>query len=266
MAASNGKIVSSPANPLLKDVRRSVSKGSLTSRGFWVAENFHLLREALQSNLEVSTIITSTKVQEMVGQKIRNFKRVPLIVISELLFKKCTGTESAQGVISLVRPPTWELQDTLRPTPLVVVLDGLQDPGNVGSIVRSAEAFGATGVIFLDGTASPFNPKTLRASAGSLFRIPFVVGAKGDTIRTFFRREKIKRIAATPYASKRLSHHDCNGPTALIIGSEARGIRHTLLKGAEELRISTTGVESLNAATAAAIILYEAARQRTQIR
>ena len=264
VAVSSSKVVSSPANPLLKDVRRSVAQGTLTADGLWVAENFHLLEEALRSDLEVPTVLASTKVQGAVERHVGKLKSVRLTVVAEPLFRRIAGTESTQGVISLVRPPAWRLQDVLRRSPLVVALDGLQDPGNAGAIVRSAEAFGATGVIFLAGTASPFNAKTLRASAGSLFRVPFVFGIDSKIVRASFRQRKIQRVAATPRAKLRLDHYDWNGPTALMIGSEAHGVSETFLQGVQRIRVPTTGVESLNAAAAAAVILYEAARQRAR--
>ncbi len=264
VAASSRKVVSSLANPLLKDVRRSVAQGTLTSDGLWVAENFHLLEEALRGDLEVSSVLASTKVQGAVERHVGKLKSVRLTVVHEPVFRQIAGTESTQGVISLVRPPAWRLQDVFRRSPLVVALDGLQDPGNAGAIVRSAEAFGATGVIFLAGTASPFNPKTLRASAGSLFRVPFVVGIDSKIVKVSFRQRKIKRVAATPRAKQRLDRYDWNGPTALMIGSEAHGVSEAFLQGVQRIRIPTTGVESLNAAAAAAVILYEAARQRAR--
>ncbi len=102
-------------------------------------------------------------------------------VLPDALLQSISGTETSQGVMALVKPPEWKLEQLFRGRPLVVVLDGLQDPGNAGAIVRAAEAFGATGALFLKGAASPYNPKTLRASAGSLFRVPFLAGVDAGT-------------------------------------------------------------------------------------
>ena len=90
------------------------------------------------------------------------------------LFHSISTTESPQGVIALVRPPAWKEDDLFQKTPLIVVLDSVQDPGNAGTLIRAAEAFGATGAMLLKGTANAWNPKTLRASAGSLFRLPMI--------------------------------------------------------------------------------------------
>ena len=143
----------------------------------------------------------------------------------------------------------------------------LQDPGNAGAIVRAAEAFGATGVLFLKGTASPYNPKTLRASAGSLFRVPFLHGMDAPPWRApRCGRTASSCIAAVPAFPPREAltrPRDLTGRCALIIGSEAHGVcRRTGARRRLDVSIPTVGVESLNAAMAAGILLYEARRQR----
>jgi TrmH family RNA methyltransferase len=144
----------------------------------------------------------------------------------------------------------------------VVVLDGLQDPGNAGAILRAAEAFGATGAIFLKGTASPFNPKTLRAAAGSLFRVPFLYGMEPALALAALRDARLQLYAAVPSAEQPLADVDLTAACGLIIGNEARGVSRELRAAASAVSIPTAGVESLNAAMAAGILLYEARRQR----
>jgi TrmH family RNA methyltransferase len=144
-------------------------------------------------------------------------------------------------------------------------MDGVQDPGNAGTIVRAAEAFGASGVLFLKGTVSPWNPKTLRASAGSLFRVPFVTGIEPPEAVSAIRLHSLRTFAAMPFTgSEKLVHAaDLTGNCAIVVGSEGRGVSPELRAVAEGLAIPTAGVESLNAAVAASILLYEARRQRT---
>src|SRR6185503_20081068 len=119
-------------------------------------------------------------------------------------------------------PPTWTLEQLFRGRSLVVVLDGVQDPGNAGAIARAAEAFGATGVLFLKGTVSPFNPKTLRASAGSLFRIPFVHGLDPELARAALKQNKLDVYAGVPSGSSNhvqtLIDADLTRKCAFIIG------------------------------------------------
>jgi TrmH family RNA methyltransferase len=185
-----------------------------------------------------------------------------MIVLSDSLFRNISATESTQGVMALVRPPGWTLDQLFRGQSLVVVLDGLQDPGNAGAIVRAAEAFGATGVMFLKGTVNPYNPKTVRASAGSLFRVPVAHGLDATLARAALEQRKLDVYAGTPSGKKTLSDVDLTRKCALIIGSEGRGVSEKLRSSAFDLRIPTARVESLNAAMAAGILLYEARRQR----
>ena len=167
--------ITSAANPLLKDVRRAVARGSLTDEGWCIAESFHLLDEALRGPCEIKAVLAAEGARAAVEAHGQRLAGVKVVFVPDALFAGIAATEASQGVMALVRPREWKFQQLLHGKALVVVLDGLQDPGNAGTIVRAAEAFGATGILFLKGTASPHNPKTLRASAGSLFRLPFPV-------------------------------------------------------------------------------------------
>ena len=264
MAVLTRRTISSAANPLLKDVRRAVSRGGLTSEGWMVAESFHLLEEALRSDLEVGTVLAAATVRNAVEQHVRGLKNVRVTVVEDRLMQQISSTASTQGVISLVRPPVWNLEAVFRGRSLTLVLDALQDPGNAGAVVRSAEAFGATGVIFLAGSVSPYNPKTLRASAGSLFRVPFVFGVDPVLAQAAARQRKLQVLSSSPRARLRLDRCDLRQPTAVVFGSEAHGVCATFARAARGVRIPTSGVESLNAAVAASIVLYEAARQRAE--
>jgi TrmH family RNA methyltransferase len=256
--------ITSAANPLLKDVRRAIVRGGLTSEGWCVAETFHLLEEALRSDCEVKTVLAAESVRSAAEGHVRGLGRIKIVVVPDSLLNALSGTETSQGVIALVKPLEWKLEQLFRGCPLVTVLDGLQDPGNCGAIVRAAEAFGATGVIFIKGTASPYNPKTLRASAGSLFRIPFLHGVDAALARAALQQNRVELYAGVPARSgvRSLAQVDLGGRCGLIIGNEARGVGGELRAAALDVAIPTVGVESLNAAVAAGIMLYEARRQR----
>jgi len=256
--------ITSAANPLLKEVRRAIVRGSLTHEGWCVAETFHLLEEALRSECEVKTVLAAESVLSAAEGHVRGLGRIKVVVVPDPLLNALSGTETSQGVIALVKPPEWKLEQLFRGCPLVAVLDGLQDPGNCGTIVRAAEAFGATGVLFLKGTASPYNPKTLRASAGSLFRVPFLHGVDPALARAALQQNRVELYAGVPARSGvgSLAQVDLRGRCGLIIGNEARGVGGQLRAAALDVAIPTVGVESLNAAVAAGIMLYEARRQR----
>ena len=265
--------ITSTANPLLKEVRRAVARGSLTEGGCCVAETFHLLEEALRSGCEVKTVLAAESARAAVVAQGRRLAGVKVAVLPDALFAGIAATETSQGVIALVQPRPWKLEQLLpggNGQALVVVLDGLQDPGNAGAIVRAAEAFGATGVLFLKGTVSPHNPKTLRASAGSLFRVPYLHGLDSAAARDALEGSRIALFAAMPAAVHAtaaksvgsLGATDLTGRCALIVGNEAHGVSAVWRAAAAPISIPTVGVESLNAAIAAGILLYEARRQR----
>jgi len=240
--------------------------GTLTPDGCCVAESFHLLEEALRSDRRVRTILTAASVTATVTSHVRHLAGIRVVPVPDAIFREISSTETTQGVIALVEPPAWTLDQLIRGNALVVILDGVQDPGNAGAIVRSAEAFGATGVVFLKGTASPFNPKTLRASAGSLFRVPFVSGMDDDLAIASLSKKRLEFYATAPRDGRSLLDTDFTHRTAIVIGSEAHGVGERLRAASQDLHIPTSGVESLNAAIAASIVLYEARRQRTEQR
>jgi RNA methyltransferase, TrmH family len=243
--------LTSARNPLLKDVRRAADRGALTEGGYCVAEGLHLLEEAQRSNCEIGAVLVSEDAMDKLGGL-----DVPVYHMPPALFREIATTESTQGVIALVRPPASQLG---LDGP-IVLLDGIQDPGNAGAIVRSAEAFAAAGVVFLKTTVSPYNPKCLRASAGSLFRLPFITGLNDDAVRSALNGAPM--FAAVP--KSRLSIQDVDWPAraAILIGSEGRGVSASWSANATPIRIPTAAVESLNAAVAAAVILYEIRSQR----
>ena len=258
--------ITSAANPLLKDVRRAVARGSLTAEGWCIAETLHLLEEALRSRCEVKTVLAAESKRGLVEGLGRRLAGARFAVLPDALFAGIAATESNQGVMALVQPPQWKLEQLLEGTPLIVVLDGLQDPGNAGTIARAAEAFGATGILFLKGTVSPHNPKTLRASAGSLFRVPFMQGIDAAAARAALQKGGVELFAAMPVVPgkrvRALAETRLTGRCGLIIGNEAHGVSGEWRSAAAHVSIPTVCVESLNAAVAAGILLYEARRQR----
>jgi TrmH family RNA methyltransferase len=226
--------------------------------GLCVAEGLHLVEEAISSHCEVTAILQadSSGVQLPLST-LRTY------VLPDAVFRELSTTETSQGIIALVRPPVWTLNQVMQRGGITVVLDGIQEPGNAGAVVRTAEAFGAAGIVFLKGAVSPFNPKCLRASAGSLFRFPFVHNVDDESFLKALAVGSLVTFCAMPNGETPLDRADLGQGCAIIIGSEGRGVRPELSRDAMSLRIPTRGVESLNAAVAAGVVLYEAQRQRT---
>jgi TrmH family RNA methyltransferase len=259
--------IRSEKNPLLKEVRRAAARGWFTSEGLAIAEGFHLLEEAVRSRCEITAVIAAEPVQTRVEAHLRETRRLPqirVVAVSEALFRRLASTETPQGVIALVRPRVWTLDQLIPALALVVVLDQVQDPGNAGAIVRAAEAFGATGAVFLKGSVNPYHPKCLRASAGSIFRLPVVTALEEEPLAAALEAKGVRLYAALPRADTLVSEANLKESCAVVIGSEGRGVSRALERRAAGVRIPTSRVESLNAAVAAGVLLYEAQRQRAR--
>ena len=257
--------LTSPRNPIVKEVRKAILRGSTTEDGLAVAESFHLLEEALRSDCEIAGIFAAESVRTAVESHVRGLKSVRVTVLPDDLFHSISSTEASQGVIALVRPPHWTVEQLFRGECLTVILDGLQDPGNAGAILRASEAFGATGVAFLKGSVSPYNPKCLRGSAGSVFRIPVVAAMDPSLVLAAAEQRKVDLYALMPKGARDVSESNFTRRCAIIVGSEGHGVSERVGSKATPVRIPTAGVESLNAALAAGIVLYVARRQRMSV-
>jgi TrmH family RNA methyltransferase len=256
-------ILTSSHNPLLRKVRRAVEDGRATDSGALVAEGPHLVGEALRSNWTVEHVLFSDEHKDRHHRLLRDAsaKGIETIEIGARAFRVLSETAHGQGILSLVRPREHTWESMFASTRPVVVLDGIQDPGNAGAIVRSAEAFGAGGVIFTSGGVRVANGKLLRATAGSMFRVPFRENEARGTVIQRCLSAKRTLIALKANAERTLLAHKL-AASILIVGSEGGGISDELLAVSEALSVPTEGVESLNAAVACSIVLFEAARQR----
>lgn len=253
--------LTSARNPHLQAIRRAVASGRPTGDGHIVIEGPHLLREAARSSWHVEQVLVTPNGRDRHSELLSQID-AETIEIPARAFEALAGTETSQEIMALVTPQTSTWGDCLDGPGVSVILDGLQDPGNAGAIVRSAEAFGAAGLIFLEGGVHVANGKFLRATAGSIFRMPFLENQKRVDLTARLRHGGRKLYALMPQAQTSVSHADLRQPCAIVVGSEAHGVSPELRASAEALRIPTTRVESLNAAVACSIVLFEAARQR----
>jgi TrmH family RNA methyltransferase len=275
-------VITSKDNKWLKLFRAALSGTGPHEGELLGVEGPKLVEEALRSGLEAEALLVSAagerempKILAAASESAAGISRDRILRTSDKLFSAVAGTEAPQGVAALFRQPVWQLDDALEGrasaggAPLIVVLAGIQDPGNVGTIVRSAEAFAATGAATTRGTADPWSPKAVRASAGSALRLPLVRGIAAPVLLAQLKMHQIKIVAAaTKNGSSALpgpaSPQDLRGPVALFIGSEGAGLPAEIMHAADAT-ISvpmSDAVESLNAGVAASLVLYEAARQR----
>ena len=252
--------ITSPGNPWLKTLRRAAARGSTTPEGFALAESPHLLQEALRSGIEIDRVFASERAAADAAAALPPHLRVPLHPVADRLFEEVSTTASSQGVLALVKLPAWEPPAVFGG--LVVALDRVQDPGNAGMIVRSAEAFGASGVVFLKGSAAPTNPKALRAAAGSAFRLPLLQRVAADAFLTLAEGAGKTVLCTGARAEIALADADLSTDCVVVVGSEGRGVGAAVAARATAVGIPVQTVDSLNASVAASIVLYEFARRR----
>ena len=256
--------LTSPKNPLLQDIRQAAAAGTPTESGLVVAEGPHLLEEALRGGCWTLEQVVTTAEGRLRFSHLLDRTHAKVIEVSERAFRTLSAVEHSQGLLALLKPPHCRWEDLLpgQPPGLLLVLDGIQDPGNAGTMIRSAEAFGAAGFVLLKGSVRSTNGKFLRAAAGSLFRLPFLENLSQQELLTALRGRNLKLHALSASGKQDLQQTDFTGNCALVVGSEALGVSPTLMDQAIAVRIPTQNVESLNAAVACSIALFEASRQR----
>lgn len=254
--------LTSTRNPLIQTIRRAVAAGRATEDGLIVAEGPHLLDEALRSEWRVAQVFATPRARDHHADLLSQAD-AELIEVSARAFASLASTGSTQEILALLQPRRWSWEDLTLSNTLVVVLDGIQDPGNAGAIVRSAEAFGATGAVFLEQCSRVANPKFLRATAGSIFRLPFLEDVAVTAVSKLIRQSKLQMYALSAGGKLPVTEADFRSGCALAVGSEGHGISPELLSQARAISIPTMKVESLNAAVASSIALFEAQRQRS---
>jgi RNA methyltransferase, TrmH family len=253
-------------NALVKELRRAFARGELTEDGCFAIEGVRILEEAIRSGLKFRAVFFSstaaTKAERLLPQI---GAHVETLSLPDKLFASAVPSETPQGVAALVRFKELALEDVLAKSaagPLLAIA-GVQDPGNLGTILRSAEAFSAGGVLVGEGTVSPFNPKVVRGSAGSVFRLPFARTKLAEAVAKL-RERGLRLVATSSHKGTPLPEANLSGPLAIFIGSEGAGLPRDLMSEIDEVVAipHSPQVESLNAGVAASIVLYEVARQR----
>jgi TrmH family RNA methyltransferase len=257
--------VSSRQNARVKELRRLFHEAAASDKGEVAIEGMHLAEEAIRSGLRLDTVFFAESEKERAHKLLPQLSsRTEVLLLPDEVFASLVPTETPQGVAALVKVRTFSLVDALVPEPsLVIVTAGVQDPGNLGTIARSAEAFGATGILLGERTVSAWNWKAVRASAGSMFRLPTVKVELNAALQEA-RRRGVRVLATSSHRGTLISDSDLSGAVALVVGNEGSGLRKDILAQADEIVAipQSTKVESLNAGIAASIVLYEAARQR----
>jgi TrmH family RNA methyltransferase len=280
-------IITSRENKWLKIFRAGLRGTGPEGDDALAVEGRKLVEDSLRSGLEAVALLVSESGERQLEHILRaasesldGIPRARVLRTTDKLFESVSGTETPQGVAALFRQPAWQFEDVLRgvasadgaflaSAPLLVVMAAVQDPGNVGTVVRSAEAFAATGVVTTRGSADLWSPKAVRASAGSALRLPLLRGMAIPVLLAQLRVAEVKIVAASSRVMADGGElagggADLRDAVAIFIGNEGAGLPPEV-EHAADARISipiAESVESLNAGIAASIVLYEAARQR----
>jgi TrmH family RNA methyltransferase len=253
-------------NARLKELRLAFRRAQLTAEGECALEGVKILEEALRHGRHAATVFFSESARPLAEKLLPQIgERTETLVLPNAVFNSIVPSETPQGVAALVKLQSFTATQLLERSsgrPLLVAA-GLQDPGNLGTILRSAEAFGAAGVFLVEGTVSPYNSKVLRGSAGSIFRLPFLQISSGELI-PLLRRHGVRLLATSSHKGIPLPEANWTLPLAIFIGNEGAGLPREILHQMDETLVipQAAQLESLNAGVAASIVLYEAARNR----
>ena len=233
-------------------------------QGLFVAEGRKMFGEAPADWIEkvyVSETLTSDPAL------MEQVEKLPYDIVADSVFRQMSDTQTPQGILTVLRRPSYTLEDILGgKNPLVMVLEDLQDPGNAGTIIRTGEGAGVSGVLLTRTCVDITNPKVIRSTMGSVYRMPFLYVESVVSLTQELKKHNIRTFAAHLKGRNSYDQESYTGGTAFLIGNEGKGLTEEAAHSADCLiRIPMCGkVESLNAAMASGILMYEAARQRRQ--
>jgi RNA methyltransferase, TrmH family len=255
-------------NPRVQEARKLHRRAFRDKQGRFLAEGPLVVAEALRSDADVLEVFVDVEGAAAETATLAEGLEVPVTPVSRRVATALSSTSTPQGVVAVVRSPSVPLEEVGAGASLVVVLADVRDPGNAGTLIRAATAAGADAVVFAEGAVDPLNPKTVRASAGTLFRIPLVRQSELGAVLSRLRDAGLRVMGAAARAHRSIYELDMTGRLALVLGNEAWGIAseaRPLLD--DEVGIPMPGpAESVNVGMAGSVILFEIVRQRTATR
>lgn len=261
-------MITSTGNAQVKQLLQLQKKSKeRNARGVFLAEGLKMYGEAPEERIEKVYLAESLYRK---SKETLRLEGIPHEVLSDSVFAHVSDTKTPQGILCIVRRNERTLEEVISgealsgAEPHLLVLDNLQDPGNLGTIVRTAEGAGVTGIILSKDCVDIYNPKTIRSTMGSVYRMPFIYAEDLNEIFPLLRERGIRTYAAHLQGKNSYDKEDYSGGTAFLIGNEGNGLREEIAEQADVwVRIPMAGqVESLNAAIAASVLMFEAARQR----
>ena len=260
--------LTSTANARVKAIARLRDRRERNRAGLTIVDGAREVRRALEAGATVDEAFVCTPLLQgedaRVALDILENRAVPVRTTSETVFEKLAFGDRAEGILAVVRIPPTALDDlTLPADPLVVVLEAVEKPGNLGAALRSVDGAGADALIVASGRTDPYNPNVIRASAGTVFSVP-LANAEADVVIAWLRERGIRIVAAQVGGPVAYTDADLRGPLAIALGSETDGLTAAWDgEGIEAVSLPMHGIaDSLNVSVTAAVLLYEARRQR----
>ena len=259
-------MITSANNSQVKNIIQLNQKAKARrEQGLFVAEGRKMFREAPESWIHKVYVTESLTSDEMVMEQIRRLPEEKAEIVADNVFRQMCDTKTPQGILTVLKKPEWRMEDILKgPAPLIMILEDLQDPGNAGTIIRTGEGAGVSGVFLTKTCVDITNPKVIRSTMGSVYRMPFLYVEDVVSLKAELEEKGVRIFAAHLKGKNSYDQESYTGGSAFLIGNEGKGLTEEAAEAADCLiRIPMCGrVESLNAAMAAGILMYEAARQR----
>lgn len=256
-------MITSIANPQVKELLQLQKKSKVRNeKGVFIVEGVKMFQEAPRDRIE--KVYLSESFEQKKGKEM-NLSGLQLEMLSDKVFSHVSDTKTPQGILCVVKQKKTGLKEMLEQTaPFLMVLDNLQDPGNLGTIIRTAEGAGVTGVIMSRETVDVYNPKTIRSTMGSVYRMPFLYVEDILELLKELQEKGIRTYAAHLDGKNNYDEENYRESCAFLIGNEGNGLRDEVADNADIwIKIPMCGqVESLNAAIASSILMYEVSRQR----
>lgn len=262
--------LSSRGNPLLKKLRLLVSGSDKSTDELAVAEGDRILHEVIQSGCEIEAVVISENfgldTRERILLKVWQDRGIKLYSVNRKLFKSFSSLQTPQGAIALVKVPEARCMPKVDQNALILFVCGIQDPGNMGTLIRTAAAAGATFICTSRGSVSARNPKVIRSSAGVFFHHPPVEHVEADTFLQYCLENSVQPYRTDAKGGMPYTETDLKSPSAILLGNEGSGMTEEAFASLPAIHIPMSrGIESLNVALAGAVILFEARRQRSRL-
>ncbi|MCI6244149.1 MAG: RNA methyltransferase [Lachnospiraceae bacterium] len=256
-------MITSTANQQMKHLSALMKKSRERKKeGAFVVEGIKMFREATKTSV-ISVYVSESFLHQNENRKL--LEEYSYEILQDSVFRAVSDTQTPQGILAVVRMPKYELKNLLKGDKThLLILDSIQDPGNLGTMVRTGEGAGVTGIIMNRTTVDLFNPKTIRSTMGSIYRMPYLISDDLPALMERLKEKKVTLYAAHLKGNESYDSFDYTKASGFLIGNEGNGLSEEVASKADfYLKIPMEGqVESLNAAVSAALLTYECSRQR----